>query len=287
MTDNYYDYKPSTAAAAVFAALFGIVTIVIVAQCIWILIRANIKRVWTLAPFVVGGVLELLGYAIRIVSGKNPHNLGLYVLQSIFLLVSPALFAATIYMILGRVIYILDAGHHSLIPLKWLTKLFVGGDVASFLLQGAGGGLITNHESLGKAIVIVGLLVQVVFFGLFIIVMAVFQKRIRKGATAVAVETRNKPSSLRNWQFILVTLFFCSWLILSRSIVRLAEFAQGFHGYIISHEVYLYVFDAALMFLCMVIFALQDVPAFFYYVSQNVDIVKISGDESVVEAGKE
>ena len=58
--------------------------------------------------------------------------------QLLFILVAPALFAATIYMELGRIIMLCDSGHHSLVPLRWLTKIFVAGDVLSFVLQALG-----------------------------------------------------------------------------------------------------------------------------------------------------
>ena len=64
--------------------------------------------------------------------------MGPYIMQSVLILIAPALFAASIYMILGRIILLTDGEHHSLIPRKWLTKLFVFGDVASFMLQSSG-----------------------------------------------------------------------------------------------------------------------------------------------------
>lgn len=39
-----------------------------------------------------------------------------------------------------------------------------------------------------------------------------------------------------------------------RSIFRVVEYLQGFSGYLLSHEAYLYIFDAVLMFCAMVIF---------------------------------
>jgi hypothetical protein len=41
-------------------------------------------------------------------------------------------------MTLGRIIEMLDAEHSSIIKLKWLTKIFVAGDVLSFLMQASG-----------------------------------------------------------------------------------------------------------------------------------------------------
>lgn len=64
---------------------------------------------------------------------KNP-----YIIQSILLLLGPALFAASIYMILGRLINLLDAGNYSLIRPNWLTKVFVLGDLLSFFAQSGG-----------------------------------------------------------------------------------------------------------------------------------------------------
>jgi hypothetical protein len=64
--------------------------------------------------------------------------LGPYIIQAIFLLVAPALYAATIYMQLGRIITMTDGESHALISRKWMTKIFVTGDVLSFFLQGGG-----------------------------------------------------------------------------------------------------------------------------------------------------
>ncbi len=59
-------------------------------------------------------------------------------MQSLGLLLAPALFAASIYMILGRIIRLVNGESHSPVRRTWLTKLFVAGDVLSFLTQSAG-----------------------------------------------------------------------------------------------------------------------------------------------------
>ena len=64
---------------------------------------------------------------------KNP-----YIIQSILLLLGPTLFAASIYMILGRLIVLLEADSYSVIRPRWLTKVFVLGDLLSFFAQGGG-----------------------------------------------------------------------------------------------------------------------------------------------------
>ena len=59
-------------------------------------------------------------------------------MQTLLLLIAPALFAASIYMELGRIIELVDGESHAMIRKRWLTKLFVCGDVLSFTLQMAG-----------------------------------------------------------------------------------------------------------------------------------------------------
>jgi hypothetical protein len=54
------------------------------------------------------------------------------------ILVAPPLFAASIYMTLGRVMVALNSQQLSIVPVRFLTKIFVVGDVISFLLQCAG-----------------------------------------------------------------------------------------------------------------------------------------------------
>ena len=78
-------------------------------------------------------------------SNETPDwTLGPYILQTLLLLIAPALYAASIYMMLGRIILLTEGEQHSMISQRWLTKIFVAGDVASFLMQGAGKRTITQ-----------------------------------------------------------------------------------------------------------------------------------------------
>ena len=81
-------------------------------------------------------LFEVIGYIGRAASPQRTQALGPYIIQAILLLVAPALFAATIYMTLARIIVQLNAQHQSVIRVELLTKIFVVGDVLSFVLQG-------------------------------------------------------------------------------------------------------------------------------------------------------
>lgn len=100
----------------------------------------------------------------------------------------------------------------------------------------------------GEHITIGGLVVQLVFFSVFIIASSIFHYRIRKNPTEKSVD-RSRTST---WELVMTGLYVTSVLILVRSIFRLIEYAQGNSGYLISHEVFMYVFDSMLMFFAMV-----------------------------------
>ncbi|KAF5723989.1 RTM1 [Fusarium mundagurra] len=266
---KFYRYDPSMAAAVIFITLFLSVSALHTYQ----LVRT---KTWFFCCFVIGGYSKsFLAYTLfnsfleandwlvqhilirikRAVSSNESPNwtVNPYVVQTLLLLISPALFAASIYMILGRSIIITDGERHSPIKRVWLTKIFVVGDVASFILQGAGGGMMAagSLEALhnGERIVIIGLIVQIVFFSLFAVTAAVFHMRL-VGSMSAKAAVSGIP-----WQRYLYTLYIASGLILVRSVFRLIEYVQGNAGYLISHEAYLYIFDSVLMFLAMALFA--------------------------------
>ncbi|KAK5220175.1 hypothetical protein LTR96_006353 [Exophiala xenobiotica] len=245
---KFYHYEPSLAAACVFAVVFGTSTI-------WHSILIAKHRTWYFVPCVVGGLFEIVGYAARGVShGQAPNpTLAPYVIQTLLILVAPALFAASIYMILGRVIVSVDGEPYSLIKKRWLTKVFVTSDVVSFFVQLGGGGLMaSSHASTartGSHVALVGLLIQIILFGFFIVVALVFHVRLR------ATPTHLSQDAALPWKGFLYILYIASAFILIRSIVRVAEFVEGFEGTIVRHEVYLYVFDGVPMAAVMVLFS--------------------------------
>lgn len=155
-------------------------------------------------------------------------------------------------MILGRLIRTLRAEHLSLIPIKWVTKIFVTGDIISFTLQAGGGGVQSAGTldlfKIGEKIIITGLFVQLAIFGFFVAASALFHYRVSRSPTDVAVGG-DIP-----WKRHLWVLYSASALIWVRSVFRVVEYLQGNDGYLISHEVFLYVFDTLLMVVVMAIF---------------------------------
>jgi len=131
---------------------------------------------------------------------------------------------------------------------------------------------------LGEKIIIGGLFVQLIFFSLFVCVAGDFHRRmlkdipIKKRYTPRALFRKTRQNQLDSantptidalsresihelpWKRHLYVLYATSALILVRSIFRVIEYIQGNAGYLLSHEIFLYIFDATLMFLVMVLF---------------------------------
>lgn len=153
-----YRYTPSVVAAAIFIALFIITTVF----HLWQLIKS---RSWYFIAFVLGGIckyltkqdlglggdwrrayhanyndliVQIIGYIARALSHANTESVPIYSIQTILILLAPPLYAASIYMVLGRLILHLRAESYSIVPLKWMTGIFVTGDVIAFIMQAAG-----------------------------------------------------------------------------------------------------------------------------------------------------
>jgi hypothetical protein len=127
----------------------------------------------------------------------------------------------------------------------------------------------------GEKIIVGGLIFQLIFFTLFVVVAGDFHRRLindipvkkRYGPrtllqklrpnsrvdssfTAVALLPRSAVNELP-WKRHIYVLYGTSALILVRNVFRIAEYIEGNAGHLLSHEAYLYIFDALLMLTVM------------------------------------
>ncbi|KAJ4982673.1 RTA1 domain-containing protein [Stagonosporopsis vannaccii] len=242
-SESYYEYVPSVAAAVVFVVLFIILAF-------YHLFRTFRTRTWFCIPFSVGAILEIIGYLCRALGNNKPNALLPYIIQSLFILLAPILFAASVYMFLARIILATNTVHYSIIRITRITKIFVGGDILCFLIQAGGGGILAGSDNksssdLGKGVILAGLCLQMVIFAFFMVVAAVWQMRMR-GSNEAA-------SKSFNWLIYLNMLYIVSILITLRNLFRVIEYAMGSEGYLLANEWPIYAFDAALMVVVLAI----------------------------------
>jgi hypothetical protein len=187
------------------------------------------------------------GYYCRAWSAEDTHKILPFVLNGLLILTAPPLLAATIYMTFGRIIKNLKGESCSVISPKWLTTLFVLGDITCLASQLAGSVLRASDDAAtnqrGSHIVIGGLILQVTIFCLFAILAWNFQIRFRK----------TERSTEFAWGRHMVVLYTLSLVFIIRNLVRIIEFNQGNDGFIVTHESMLYVFDGGFMLFVVVL----------------------------------
>ncbi|KAL4940153.1 hypothetical protein BDV06DRAFT_213689 [Aspergillus oleicola] len=254
---GYYPYEPSSIGAILAMLLFGGSAIVHTVQICK-------TRTWFFTAFLIGAY----SYIFRLISARKPDSLVAYVCQSMFIILPPSLYAATIYMTYGRIVTYIDKPHLTIIRPQKVTKVFVIGDVSAFLLQLAGGGMqtINSMRNIGQKILVIGLLVQLIFFGFFLYVSGNFQNRLRQCGYGWFGGGR--------WRRLLHILLLVSVLVIARCVFRIVEYAQGTEGYLYSHEAYAYLFDAIPMFFVQAVF--------HFYHPGKILIGKILEDQTYV-----
>lgn len=158
---------------------------------------------------------------------------------------------------LSRLIRAFDAEHLSSIRTKRLTAIFVVNDIICFLTQIAGAGVqVTGDEKImgiGKNAVLAGLVLALVVFCAFILLAAVFQRRLDRNPTPVLLRMEEEEEGWK-WRRYMWALYIACLAIMVRNLVRTIEFGATKKSAVNTQEVYIYIFDAALMAISMVVF---------------------------------
>lgn len=193
---------------------------------------------------------EPIGYTARALASSHTASLTLFLLQALFILLPPVLFAATLYMVYSRIVRSVRRPLLSPISPLWCTRIFVIGDLVCLNIQSTGGGLTANEKisKIGDKIVVAGLGLQIAIFVGFVVCCVVFHLRfaryVREEGMVVHVP----------WKAMLNMLYVCSVIISVRNVFRLVEYVMGKGSYLFANEWPVYVFDGALMLVVMVVY---------------------------------
>ncbi|KAL3148413.1 hypothetical protein ABBQ38_013868 [Trebouxia sp. C0009 RCD-2024] len=224
--------------AAIFALvvffLIGVANLVITCR----------TKAWFMLTVAFTAALEVAGYAFRITMLHKPAY-GPFVAMQALLIIPPIFLALVDYSAVGKLMRL--AGGGGRLNPAWVARFFFASDILCLAIQGAGAGLSSSmnggDQNSAKALLIVGLILQLFFFTCF---------------TGITIYINlNKKYGLRGikqCQPIFICLYVTIALMYIRSIFRLIEFADGWYGPIASNEVYFYVLDFLMIFLCSVVF---------------------------------
>lgn len=135
---------------------------------------------------------------------------------------------------------------------KWMTFTFVMNDILCFCTQLGGAGVQVTGDpqimDIGKKVVLGGLIFSLLVFLWFVYVAGVFHKRCAKREAAFLAR-----KEVHGWQRYFYALYVVCAAIMVRNLVRTIQFGAGGEADVNQKEAYIYVFDAFLMLLAMVV----------------------------------
>ncbi|KAJ7636471.1 RTA1 like protein-domain-containing protein [Roridomyces roridus] len=210
-----------------------------------------------------------VGFALRMIFARSPSNMTLYIVEDLFILLSPCTFLAKDYVLFARLASTFDANLISgtlLIRPAWIVRIFVWSDVITFLVQTTGGSMSTSHNvntgHLGTKISMIGLVLQLFSFLFFTYLLIVWGCRVlrtnhtptksrfpslRNFATQPAFKILQKDPS-PNWRLLYWTMCL--------NCVGILMFAAGYNGYLAEHEGHFYIFDSFTLWVSMSLYCL-------------------------------
>ncbi|ROV94750.1 hypothetical protein VMCG_08838 [Cytospora schulzeri] len=236
-----YDYVPSFAAGVIFCVLFGI-------PLLYHTFQSCRVRKATSILLALGAV----SWASRTWSAKCPYNSDAFLAQEVTLIIAPVFFSAALYVVLG--ILIVDIGRaSSFLSAKWYTIIFCTCDVISLVVQAVGGAMASTadtdaDETQGTHIMVAGIAFQLGTMTLFGLMLADFIRRVHSTRLGMRGDFTGRL------KLLLLAILVSFLMIYTRSIYRTIELAQGWNGYLISHEGYFIGLDAAIMVIAVAVF---------------------------------
>ncbi|KAL7815094.1 RTA1 like domain-containing protein [Trichoderma gracile] len=242
---NDYGYRPSLGAGIAFDVLFGL-------TLIGHAIQALRFRRWTSFTFAIGALTEAIGWAGRTWNAKCPYNHDAFLMQITTLIIAPTFFAAGLYILLGTLIKQLGPQTSSISPSSYAI-IFCTCDVISLVVQAVGGALaakatveLNGDTTTGTHIMVAGIAFQLFTMTIFAVLVFDFLRRARRLVM------------MRPTKLALIALFVAFLMIYIRSIYRTVELAEGWTGFLITHEGYFIGLDAILMVIAAVVFLILD-----------------------------
>lgn len=204
---------------------------------------------------VIGEYSYALGFAFRFAVHNSPDSLVIFITEDLMIVLSPCFFIAANYALLGRLAREIDCAHHILLPVRWLTLIFVSSDVTTFVIQAVGASMSTSTVQssalTGLHVFLVGLIMQLVSFVFFCAIYARFIYKVYTKEQDVCTRDSKQPW-YNDWRALAGALTVSCIGLLIRSFYRVVEASQGFRGNLSTSETAFYLGDT--IPICLAIF---------------------------------
>ncbi|KAL0566542.1 envelope glycoprotein [Marasmius crinis-equi] len=181
-------------------------------------------------------------------------------MQICCLIIGPTPLLAANFVVFGRLVSLLGTEYSRLRP-NYYSYIFLGCDILSLVLQGAGGGIASSADpgtsalDAGTNLMIAGIALQVAMMAVFVVLVAeytlryIYDKPLKgrggAGGGRFPLDTRR--------QVALFAMGSTTVLLFIRGIYRLIELSGGWNSTIMHTEWLFNVFDAAVVLLAFAI----------------------------------
>ncbi|KAF8991637.1 RTA1 like protein-domain-containing protein [Cyathus striatus] len=259
--DSQYNYVPTKYVAIIMVVLFSLSAAIHTGQALYF-------RMWWLLPTAcLCGIAEIIGWSARLWSSFSPTLSTPFEIQISTTIIAPTPLVAANFIILGRLISRVGPQYSRLSP-KWYTIIFCSCDIIALVIQGVGGGLAASADTssgaeTGAHIMLGGIVFQLAAIIVYALLATEFflryihDKPFRYQVTPFNSNTEyGKPTVMRGAmtqrQWLMSgALVFSTVLLFIRAVYRTIELSDGWHGRIISTQIYFNVLDGAMVILAM------------------------------------
>ncbi|KAI0092851.1 RTA1 like protein-domain-containing protein [Irpex rosettiformis] len=240
----------------VLSSIGIVLTIIVVSIQTYLIVKTKAKYMLVL---VIAECCYAIGIAARYGLHYQPDSRSIYIIEYLFITLSPCGFVAAEYVILGRLVHWVNGDRYLLVGPSRVTKVFVASDVVTFLIQAGGGILAVSNQTdidkirQGEHIVLVGLVLQLISFIFFTSMFLHFVYKIHKHEPQTWFMDSHKhgiPSYdplvvpwYNDWRAFVFAVGLSCVGVLIRSIYRTIEFASGSQGVLTTTEIYFWVLD--------------------------------------------
>nr|QCC62997.1 hypothetical protein [Phoma sp.] len=259
LAQSSFLYRPSWGGNLFFIIYFAILCL----PQLWLGIRY--RQTGFAIGMLIGLVLEVVGYAGRVMLHTDPFNGNAFLIYLICLTIGPVFITASIYLSIARIITLYGRELSYFKP-RTIAMAFMTSDFISLVLQAAGGAIANSFtgptRQTGTNIMVAGLLLQVVSLMVFLLYLSYFWLQCRRGSLDM---DRAKIACRERGLFrvFLISLLIATVAILVRSTYRVAELWQGFSGELWNNERDFMILDGAMMsFAALLLTVFHPGPAF-------------------------
>jgi len=191
---------------------------------------------------VIGAVGELAGWIARTYGHVDPFDRNAYIAQTICLILSPAFISAVNYVAFQHTMDVFGS-KWSRIPRKWYVLGFCAGDISSLIVQAVGGALSAEAETahaveVGKNVMIAGVTLQVAVTAPFLLLFFDYTFHRLRDWSKSGIPKNERP--YRRVEIFTAIIGVSTTFVLIRCIYRIVEMADGWVGYLATHEVTIY-----------------------------------------------